>query len=303
MKRAVSHMDFDKRKDGFMPRRKIPSGEQTSEVVDLKNMQPAKNKEIHVVCKNIKHYREKLGIEQKELGSRIGVIGNTISNWENGYSRPDLNHIPNICKVLNITLYELFGIDDPLYIYTSREQMLVNDYRLLNDNSKFIVDNLVQSLRLVGSIDNVKKVKEITLFDRSLAAGIGDPTEFLDTGTPLYLYESRQVRIADYAFYVNGDSMEPEYTSGDMVLVQKAANCSKLKSGDVGAFIYGNETYIKEYQKDGLHSFNPDYPTMHFDNEASVYFIGKVLCIIDQDYDIADDEDIQRYLTIHENGD
>ena len=286
-----------------MARRKIPSDEQTSNIIDLKTMQPTKQKEIHVVCRNIRHYREQLGIEQKELGSRIGVIGNTISNWENGYSRPDLNHIPNLCKALNITLYELFGLDDPLYRYSAREQMLISDYRLLTDNSKFVVDNLIESLRLVGSIENVMEVKEITLFDRSLAAGIGDPTEFLDTGTPFYLYESRQVHIADYAFYVNGDSMEPEYTSGDIVLVQKASECSKLTPGDVGAFIYGNETYIKEYREDGIHSFNPNYPTMHFDDELRVYFIGKVLCIVDQDYDIAEDEDIERYQTIHGNDD
>ena len=59
-----------------MARRKIPSDEQTSNVIDLKTMQPTKQKEIHVVCRNIRHYREQLGIEQKELGARIGVIGN-----------------------------------------------------------------------------------------------------------------------------------------------------------------------------------------------------------------------------------
>lgn len=286
-----------------MARRKIPTNEKDSSIIDVKTMQPAKSKEVHIVCRNIRYYREKLGIEQKELGARIGVIGNTISNWENGYSRPDLNHIPNLCTALNITLYELFGQDDPLFRYSAREQRLIDDYRLLTDNSRFVVDNLVQSLRIVGSGESDREVKEIKLFDRSLAAGIGDPTEFLDTGSPLYLYASRQVTRADYAFHVNGNSMEPEYSDGDIVLVQKAANSSELKPGDVGAFIVGNETYIKEYREDGLHSFNSDYPTMHFDDEESVFFIGKVLCIVDQDYDIAQDEDVERYHMIHKDGD
>ena len=42
-----------------------------------------------------------------------------------------------------------------------------------------------------------------------------------------------------------------------------------------------NETYIKRYEKDGLHSLNPDYPVMHFDDEQSVYLIGKVLGVFD----------------------
>lgn len=290
-----------------MAKKKQQDVDQANGVIDINTKKPVQKKDIHVICRNLRHYRELKGMEQRELGAVVGAVGNTVSNWENGYSRPNLDHIPKLCEALGITLYELFGIEDPLYSYTEREKKLLSDYRELTDSSRFVVDSLMQSLRIVGSLEDTEKaeaesireLRRVTLFDRSLAAGIGDPTEFLDTGSPLYLYDSRDAQYADYAFYVNGDSMEPEYYGGDIVLVQKASRSPKLREGDVGAFIYGNETYIKEYRRDGLHSFNPNYPTMHFEDEAHVFFIGKVLCIVDQEKDLAEDEDIERYISAH----
>lgn len=60
-----------------------------------------------------------------------------------------------------------------------------------------------------------------------------------------------------------------------------------------------NETYIKRYEKDGLHSLNPDYPVMHFDDEQSVYLIGKVLGVFDPS-SYAKQSDIERYKLLHQ---
>ena len=103
---------------------------------------------------------------------------------------------------------------------------------------------------------------------------------------------------ADSIFRVNGDSMEPYFSDGQDVLVQRLGGCSGLSFGEIGAFIVGNETYIKKYEKDGLYSFNPRYPAMHFDNEQSVYLIGRVLGVLDPS-GYAKQEDIERYKLLH----
>lgn len=256
-------------------------------------------KKLSVICKSIKHYREKLGIEQKELGRRIGVVGNAVSNWENGRSRPDVDLLPKICKALGITLYELFDIDDPMLRHTKREQILLEDYRGLEDEHKYVVDRTIQSCKHIESLRECPEIKELIHFSRSLAAGIGDPTEFDDDGEPIYLYISPEVEKADCVFSVNGESMEPRYHDGDLLLVKRFPNCPKLKPGDVGAFIIGNETYVKQYQPDGLHSFNEDYPTMTFEEWDNVFYIGKVIGIISDD-DIANDADVAKYFSVHE---
>ena len=276
-----------------MPKKK-PDPTKTA-LIDMNTLETIQKKQIPVICRRIRYYREKRGIEQKELGARLNVIGNAVCNWENGRGRPDISMLPELCDALGVTLYDLFDIDDPTLRYTSREKYLVSKYRKLSEGNKYLVDSLIQSIEHVEAVEEYRDVISITLFDKPLAAGIGDPTEFDDTGEPLYLYPNAETERADCAFNVNGNSMEPTYSDGDIVLVQRYPNCSALVPGDIGAFIIGNELYIKEYQKDGLHSHNEDYETMHFDESEHVYFIGKVIDVVN-DEDIAEQEDIDKYL-------
>ncbi|MBR3668287.1 MAG: helix-turn-helix transcriptional regulator [Ruminococcus sp.] len=200
---------------------------------------------------------------------------------------------------MGITLYELFDIDDPTVRFTAREQELLRKYREMSEGHKYAVDKLVDALTLSEVMDDRTEITELIYFSKTLAAGIGDPLEFEDEGTPIFLYSSEQVNNADYVFSVSGDSMEPEYHNEDMVLVKSMVNCT-VKYGDVCAFINGNRTYIKEYQKDGLHSFNPNYPLMTFTEDDAVFCIGKVVGIPDRDSDIVKAKDVERYLAERE---
>ena len=93
--------------------------------------------------------------------------------------------------------------------------------------------------------------------------------------------------------------MEPVYHNGDLVLVERIPGGADLKEGETGAFIIGNETYIKNLGKDGLHSLNPDYKTIRFHDNDIVYLIGRVLARLDPDKDIARQDDIENYMAIH----
>lgn len=254
-----------------------------------------KGREITIVSRSIKKYREQIGMEQKELARQLGIPASVISNWETGFAKPNIEILVPVCRVLGITLYDMFGLDDPLMKYTAREQTLVAKYHDLTDGHKYVVDSLVDSLGTAELMDDTPDLTKLIYFNRQLAAGIGDPTDLYDDGEPLYLHSSALVDTADYVFTVNGDSMEPEYHDDDMVLVRSFPDCGDIQPGEVGAFIIGNEAYIKEYQKDGLHSFNSAYKTMKFTDEDKVFFIGKVVGILDTD-DIADDDEVKKYL-------
>ena len=282
-----------------MARKKInldTSGE--GKVLDMKTGKPVEKPVLPVICDRIQHYRNLMGMEQKTLANLIGVTANSISNWENGRSRPDVNLLPGICEALNITLYDIFSLEDPTIKYTARQQMLVDDFSNLSEGHKHAVENLIDTLSRVEAAENCPDLSILTYFSRRLAAGFGDPTEFEDKGEDVYVYSSPDVRRADCIFTVNGNSMEPEFHSGQDVLVQRIPDGPDLQYGEIGAFIVGNETYIKEYQEDGLHSLNPDYKTMRFDEEECVYLIGRVLGILDK-ASYANEGDIARYQAVH----
>ena len=261
---------------------------------------PVEVPSIPILCERIRHYRIQMGIEQKELARRIGITGNSVCNWENGRGRPDVNLLPTICEALHITFYELFDVEDPTVQYTAGEQLLIDGYRQLSQGHRYAVSRMVDTLLEVQAAESCPNLRKLTFFERSLAAGIGDPTEFEDEGEPIFLYASEAVDRADCVFSVSGDSMEPEYHDGDLVLVRRIPNAPELKEGEIGAFIAGNETYIKEYREDGLYSLNPKYDVMHFSDEESVYLIGRVTGVLDPE-NIATEADVKRYLEIHGN--
>ena len=285
-----------------MPRRSIERpAKGTGNVIDMKTGKAVERPALPVLCERIRFYRERAGMEQKTLAKLIGVTGNAVSNWENGRGRPDINLLPDICRALNVTMYDLFDMEDPSIRYSAGDQIFLDQYKQLSPGHRMAVDQMVDTLLKVQIAESVPLIRRLTFYQKSLAAGLGDPTEIDDEGQPIFLYASREVDRADCIFTVNGDSMEPEYHNGDMVLVSRIPDAPDLQPGEVGAFIVGNETYIKVYREEGLESLNPKYPIMHFHDAESVYLIGRVTGILDPKQ-VATAQDIDKYQMLHPEG-
>ncbi len=282
-----------------MPRRSIPrSTEATGGLIDMKTGRPAERPVIPILCERIRHFRTLARLEQKELASRIGISSNAVSNWENGRGRPDINLLPSLCEALNVSIYDLLAMEDPSPRYSSVEQALISQYRNLSPGHKIAVDQLMDTLLRIQEAENAPQLRRLIYYSKSLSAGFGDPSEFDDEGEPIFLYASRETERSDCVFPVNGDSMEPDFHDGDRVLVARIPNAPDLKHGEIGAFIYGNETYIKIYEEDGLHSLNPRYKPLHFSDSENVYLIGRVTGVLAPSQ-IATDEDREKYLLLH----
>lgn len=282
-----------------MARRKIEhSAPGRGGALDWKTGKAVSKSSLPVICERIHHYRALAGLEQKALAERIGVTANAVSNWENGRSRPDVNLLPAVCGALNISLYDLFCLPDPAVPVTARQRLLLEGFGALSEGHRQAVEDLVASLSRAEAAAGCPDLTVLTYFSRQLAAGFGDPTEFEDGGEAVYVYSSPAVARADCIFTVNGNSMEPDFHSGQDVLVQRIPGGPDLRPGETGAFIIGNETYIKEYREDGLHSRNPEYETMHFHEDDAVYLIGRVLGVLDQ-ASYASEADVARYLAVH----
>ena len=77
---------------------------------------------------------------------------------------------------------------------------------------------------------------------------------------------------ADFCIGVNGDSMEPDYSDGDIVYVQRT---NSLRPGEVGIFFAEGECFIKELGRKGLLARNPAYPPL--EDLEDVVCAGRVL--------------------------
>ena len=53
--------------------------------------------------------RRSMGLTQEQLASRLGVTYQAVSKWENGQSCPDIQLLPLIADIFEISIDELFG--------------------------------------------------------------------------------------------------------------------------------------------------------------------------------------------------
>ena len=69
---------------------------------------------VRDIGKNIRQLREEAGLTQEELAEKLFVTRQTVSNYENGHTRPDLDMLMTIAEVLHADVtHILYGVPTP----------------------------------------------------------------------------------------------------------------------------------------------------------------------------------------------
>lgn len=58
---------------------------------------------------NLLSAMEQAGINQVQLAERLGVSKGTVNNWARGNNSPDVDMVPKICKVLDVSITDLYS--------------------------------------------------------------------------------------------------------------------------------------------------------------------------------------------------
>jgi transcriptional regulator with XRE-family HTH domain len=77
----------------------------------------------------IKMFREERGFSQKEFAEAIGQSNTTVSNWERGLTRPDVDMLVKICEVLAVAADDILDIQITSGNITEHEKKVVLAYR------------------------------------------------------------------------------------------------------------------------------------------------------------------------------
>ena len=228
----------------------------------------------------IRARRRERGMSQEELGALVSVRKNAVGAWESGRSRPDLSSVPVICETLGLSLEEFFGVPEMRENADVPEEF-ADRYRSLTDYHRKIVLRQMDTLLEMQRPTSAAKRKLIRLYRNDLSACAGPSFAIGEAdGEEVWIEETPLTAQADEIIRVSGDSMEPEFHDGDQVLVRHGAS---IRPGEIGIFTNGDAGYIKVYQRDGLHSLNPAYPTMTFHEGDEVRCVGKVLGIAEKE--------------------
>ena len=64
------------------------------------------------IAENIKLFRKQMGLTQSQLAERLCGKKSLISNYENGYSIPDIYTLCKLAQIFEVTLDELVEYSD-----------------------------------------------------------------------------------------------------------------------------------------------------------------------------------------------
>lgn len=250
----------------------------------------------NIIGQRIQEVRKAHGVSLEGLGYLLSQYGidmkqTGIGRWESG------TVIPNAYQLM--ALSHIFQIEDPKTLFTETP----TDADALNEEGLRKVREYKEDLIASGKYrpapapaagSNVLKFREMPMSLLPVSAG---PGAFLDENNfELRRFPADEIPDgAEFAIRISGDSMEPVYSSGQIIWVQL---CKQLRPGDVGIFEYDGNGYVKMYDEqypeetfldeyttsDGqvlpqpvLVSYNEAYAPRPVNPNTSFCIIGRVL--------------------------
>ena len=256
----------------------------------------------------IKKKKNELKLTNDQLAERSGIPLGTLSKILAGMSdSPKLSNLIALCGALGCSVeYIVSGTPDNHHNYTLNveEIALIEDYRRLDGWGKSLIDSVmsnqlerlgaaaesekeetvpVKVARVLPAVSSVNRYagepvprtgkRQISLFELPVSAGAGVYLDEAQADT-IQIPDSDKTADADYALRISGNSMEPKYHNGDILLVQSAES---VENGELGIFLLDGSGFFKMYAGDRLLSLNPDYGPILLKDFSNVQCKGRVV--------------------------
>ena len=113
-----------------------------------------------ILMEKLRNARISNNLKQSDVAALLNVKKNTISNWENGKSNPDIDSLIELCKIYNISCSSVLEESYPSQVVhslsvTGLEKEIIIAYRKADEIGKAVV------LRSLGLDDRkIKRDKE-----------------------------------------------------------------------------------------------------------------------------------------------
>jgi len=223
----------------------------------------------------LREARKNKGLTQNDLGRLVNLKKATISSYEVGNSEPNVLKLQEIMNLLGVDANFLFQdeISTPEISLSPAGQRIGYAYEKAPQREQSIVEQVLEPY-----IDNIEDVIFIKwrISEQAAAAGNGiylGPETF----TEYEVNEAKLPRGAAFGVPISGDSMEPEYSDGEVAIISKVFP----EVGQVGLFTYNGNGYIKQLGDGVLESFNPKYDDILITDDVIIN--GRVIGVITWD--------------------
>ena len=249
----------------------------------------------------IKKIKSEKKITNDRLAELTGIPLSTLSKIMAGISdSPKLSNIVSIAEALGCSLdYIVSGTPENHNncTLTHEEMDFIELYRRLDGHSRELVSMVARkesertavtanpvAARKTGRQTSAKILtglstatgtgkRSIMLYDLAVSAGTGVYLDDADTNE-ISIPDNEKTRTADFALRINGNSMEPKYHDGDIVLVE---DTDSVEVGELGIFVLDGNGYFKKFGGDRLISLNDDYGDILLQGYSEIVCCGRVV--------------------------
>lgn len=224
---------------------------------------------------NLKAIRGTKGVTQKEAADALGISPNTYKNYEQGMREPNNEMLCKLADYFQVSTDYLLGRApqlDPMKLLVAQTDLTPEAqeeiYMSLPPEAQAIVLQVMRMMRENRRLRRAAKKPQtvwIKQHQNKAAAGFGYDLSDKDEWYDVEVAETPQTIEADFAVEIEGNSMEPDFHSGDLALIKLDPD---VPVGEVGLFVLDGMGYIKERGKKCLISINPDYDDIELDSSA-----------------------------------
>ena len=100
------------------------------------------------IGKFIAEKRKEVNLTQEQLAEKLNISKNAVSKWERGLNLPDVSIMQDLCKILNITLNELF----------IGEKIQEEVYKEIADNNSFTLKEKIHFYKKKWKKEHISKI-------------------------------------------------------------------------------------------------------------------------------------------------
>lgn len=249
---------------------------------------PQEKEAMEFVSTKIRQLLDENNLKQSHLADKLDIPRSSFNEYVRGNALPRPGNVQKIADYFGLLKSDI----DPRFKTEKQEDI---------DNS------LISQINTkVARLHKARQKKVLTYTDKQLEEQKAEENSYntvdepqityytynyydqpASAGTGQYLNDVQVEQIelpvdidADFVVPIYGDSMEPEYHSGDYVFVKLSV---ELSNGDIGVFEYYGDAYIKELVINDsgayLHSLNPKYDDILVDIDSDFRIIGEVVDI------------------------
>ena len=215
---------------------------------------------------SLKKRRLEKDLSQIEIAEILGINKSSYSSWESVRAKPNQKNLAALADILDVDI-----------TYFESEYNIVNNFLQLSPDNQVKAEEYVEELLLSQQASNIIPLFSVqVLSDIQLSAGIGEG--FFDEFETETVYTDEEQYGYDIAAWIEGDSMEPVYKSGEVALIR--SNGFDY-DGAVYALSWNDSIYIKKLYRDQdgfrMVSLNKDYPERFIPYEDEPRIVGLVV--------------------------